>query len=385
MNSMALIWAELKRHKARRLFTWLSVVVAFILFSILAAVRYGMMGQLTIRTAERLDTRAMVSQGTPLPLSYYDKIISVPGVTAAAYLMGSQVYFREKNNTFTMLFSNVQQLARVYPEFTIPPAEMRAWFADRQGAVAGPLLAKRMGWKVGETIPVRGGPAQKDGSTTWYFHLRGIYHTDLPTVYRSFFLGHYQYYNQGVVPQLRNLVNQFKVRVDDPRNSARISNAIDTQFANSSPQTLTQSEVGEAVSYIRQFGNITAMVIYVGIAVFFSLLLIVGNTMAQSVRERTSEFALFRALGFSRAWIVLMVLQESLALIMSGGIVGLILGYVVTRLLYPEVGNLLQTFQMTWSAAGLGILLSAIFGVLAALVPMQRVTGLQVVKALRKA
>ena len=384
MNSMTLIWAELKRHKARRLFTWLSVVVAFILFSILAAVRYGMMGQLTIRIAERLDTRAKISQSIPLPLSYYDNIISVPGVTAAAYLMGFQGYYREKNNTFTALFSNVQQLAKVYPELNMPPAEMQAWLADRQGAVVGPLLAKRMGWKVGDTVPVQGGPLQKDGSTTWYFHLRGIYQTDLPSVYQSFFLAHYQYYNQGVAPELQNQVNQYKVRVDDPRNSAHISNAIDVQFANSSPQTLTQSEAGEAVSYIRQFGNITAMVIYVGIAVFFSLLLIVGNTMAQSVRERTSEFAMLRALGFRRTWIVRMVLQESLALIMSGGIVGLILGYVVTHLLYPEVGNLLQTFQMTWSAAGLGILLSVIFGVLAALVPMWRVTGLQEVVALRR-
>ena len=385
MNTPTLIWAALKRHKARTIFTWLSVVVAFILFSILAAVRYGMLGQLTISTAERLDTYAKVSQGIPLPLSYYDKIMAVPGVTAVVYFTGFQGYFRDKKNTFQSVFTNPQQLFKVYQEFSAPPAEMQAWLADRQGAVAGPLLAKRMGWKVGDTIPVQGGPAQKDGSTTWYFHLRGIYHTDLPTAYQSFFVAHYQYYNQGVATQYQNLVGQYTERVNDPRNSDSIAQAIDKLFENGSPQTLTQSQVSEAVSFIRQFGNITAMVIYGGSAVFFSLLLIVGNTLAQSVRERTSEFAMFRALGFRRAWVVLMVFQESLVLIVSGGILGLILGYAATRLLYPGVGNLLQTFGMTWNAAGVGIALSVVFGIVAALVPMQRITRLQVATALRRA
>ncbi len=384
MNSVTLIWAALRRHKARRLFTWLCVVVAFTLFSILAATRYGIMGQLTIRTAERLDTHAMVSQGTPLPLSYYNNIVSVPGVMAVAYLLGFQGYFRERQSTFQAVFTNAQQLFNVYPEFSTPPAEMRAWLADRQGAVVGSLLARRMGWKVGDTIPVQGGPAQKDGGTTWYFHLRGVYHTDLPSAYRSLFFAHYRYYNQGVAPQFQNLVNQYKERVDDPRNSTRISNAIDALFANSSPQTLTQSEVEEAVSFIRQFGNITAMVIYVGIAVFFSLLLIVGNMLAQSVRERIAEFAMFRALGFRRVWIVLLVIREALLLIVSGGIIGLILGWVATRLLYPSVGNLLQTFQMTWSAAGAGVVLAVVLTILACLAPMQRIASLRVAEALRK-
>jgi len=227
---------------------------------------------------------------------------------------------------------------------------------------------------------------QQNGSGTWYFHLLGIYHADLPTAYQNFFIGHYQYFNEGVAdPKLKDVVFQYIERIDDPRNATRISNAIDAQFANASPQTLTQSEVEEAVSFIRQFGNITAMVIYVGIAVFFSLLLIVGNTLAQSVRERTSEFAMFRALGFRRAWIVLLIFQESLLLILSGSLVGLILGYLATRLLYPGVGNLLQTFGMTWGAVGLGIALGAVFGIIAALVPMRRVTRLQVAEALRRA
>ena len=383
MNTLILIWSALKRRKARTLFTWLSVVVAFVLFSILAAVRYGMLGQLTVSVAERLDTNNK-AQGS-MPLSYYNKIITVPGVTVATYLTGFTGYYKEPKNTLRVLMFS-PTIFQVFAEAKLPPGQLAAWQADRQGVIVGPQLAKRMGWKIGDTIPIQSKTLQQNGSGTWYFHLLGIYHADLPTAYQNFFIGHYQYFNEGVAdPKLKDVVFQYIERIDDPRNATRISNAIDAQFANASPQTLTQSEVEEAVSFIRQFGNITAMVIYVGIAVFFSLLLIVGNTLAQSVRERTSEFAMFRALGFRRAWIVLLIFQESLLLILSGSLVGLILGYLATRLLYPGVGNLLQTFGMTWGAVGLGIALGAVFGIIAALVPMRRVTRLQVAEALRRA
>ncbi|MGH8396664.1 MAG: ABC transporter permease [Gammaproteobacteria bacterium] len=382
MNTTTLIWGALKRRKARTTFTFLSVVVAFILFCVLAAVRQGMLGQLSVSVAERLDTNSK-AQGL-LPLSYYDKIVTVPGVTAVTYLNGIQGYFKNKNNSFQALFFSPTFL-QVYKEAVVPPAQVQAWLADRQGVIVGPSLAKRMGWKVGDTIPIQSTTAQKDGSTTWYFHLNGIYHADLPAAYQSFFISHYKYFNEGVADvKLQNLVFQYIERVDDPRNGVRISSAIDKLFENSSPQTLTQSEAVEAVSRIRQFGDISAMVIYVGLAVFFTMLLIVGNTMAQSVRERTSEFAMFRALGFKRLWLAWLVLRESLLLIVIAAIVGLILGAGMTRLLAPAAGQVLLTFGMTWNAAVLGIILGIIFGILAALVPMQRITRLQVADALRR-
>ncbi len=382
VNSTMLVWAALKRRTARTIFTWLSVVVAFILFGILAAVRYGMTGQLTIAAAERLVT-SNKGQG-PLPISYFSKIASVRGVTAVMYGTGFEGYYKDKKNTFQVDFANGLEVLQVYKEFTLPPAEQQTYLADRQGVIVGPLLAQRMGWKVGDTIPVQGGQPQKNGSTTWYFHLRGIYQTTLPAVYKNLLLGHFQYFNESIPGKLQDWVGNYTERVNDPRNVTQIANTIDALFANSSPQTLTQPQVQEAVSFIRQFGNITAMVMYVGIAVFFVLLLIVGNTLAQSVRERTSEFAMFRTLGFRRGWIVLLVFRESLLLLVSGGIVGLVLGWLITRALYPSVGSLLQTFQITWDAAGSGVVLAIVFGVVAALVPVRWITGLRVADALRR-
>lgn len=384
MNSVVLIWTDLLRRKGRTLFTFLSVVVAFALFGVLAAVRYGMLGQLTIASAERLDTANKINIFGLQPLSHYDKIVQVPGVTAVTYIMGIPGYYREPNNVVPMTFWSPTAF-QVFSEAKVPAAELRAWQDDRQGVIAGPTLAQRMGWTVGETIPIQSKIPQKNGATTWYFHLDGIYHADLPQAYQGLFFGHYQYFNEGVaVPALQNVVIHFDERIDDPRNAERISKAIDALFTDSSPQTLTQPEIQESINQVRQFGNITAMVIYVGVAVFFSLLLIVGNTLAQTVRERTAEFAMFRALGFRPGRISLMVLWEALLLMVSGSAVGLSVGWLVTKLIYPQVGNLLQTFGMTWRAAAAGLMLSIVFAAIVSLVPMQRIASLHVAAALRK-
>lgn len=385
MKYLHLIAATFLRHKGRAIFSWLSVVIAFMLFSILAAVRYGMLGRLTASMAERLDTINLVAYGDPIPLSYYDKITSVPGVVATMYMDGLPGYYQSQQNLLQGLAAS-QTVFDVFPEDKLPALELRAWHRDRQGVVVGAALARRFGWKVGDTIPIRSMVPLKDGSTTWYFHLDGIYHADLPSAYQSFFITHYEYLNNSVAdPGLHNVVGKYTERIADPRQITRISNSIDNLFANSVPQTLTQSEVQGAINAIRQLGNVGAIVIYVGVAVFFSLLLIIGNTVMQSALERNGEFALFRAMGFSASWIVGMVFMEALLLLVSGSIVGLAFGWVLTRALYPRVGNVLETFQLTWGAAGIGVLLSFALGAIAALISARRIVGLQVAAVLRGA
>jgi putative ABC transport system permease protein len=385
MKSLSLVWAAFVRRKGRTLFTWLSVVVAFILFSVLAAVRFGMLGQLQFSAADRLDTNNKAEPGGSMPLSYYPRIASVPGVVAASYLNGLAGYFRRRQNMLRVLAAS-PSIFQVFPEAKFPRGELRAWRSDQQGAIVGPALASRYGWKIGESIPIRTRVLRKDGNTTWYFHLDGIYHADLPSAYQSFFIAHYRYYNQAVADgRLRNRVAQYTERIADPRAATRVCRAIDALFAHSSPQTLTQSEVQETISFIRQFGDVSAIVIYVGIAVFFSLLLIIGNTVAQSVRERMGEFAVFRAIGFPGLWIVRLLFKETLLLLLSGSAVGLALGWWITRALYPSVGNVLQTFQLTWSAVIVGVLLSALFAVGAAILPARRIARLEVAQALRGA
>lgn len=385
MNHLTLIGAALKHRKGRTVFTWLSVLVAFILFSILAAVHYGMTGSLEITSAERLDTFDLVTQGGPMPVSYYDKIIAVPGVTAAIYLNRLPGYFKDPKHQLLVLATNARSVTQVYPEFTLSPARVQTWRRDRQGAIAGPELASRMGWKVGETIPVRSEVPQKGGGTTWYFHLDGIYHAKLPSFYQNLFVAHYQYINEGVADtRLQNVASEITERIGDARNATRIGSAIDALFASSPVQTLTQPQTQLILSYLRQIGNVTAIAVYVGIAVFFSLLLIVGNSFAQSLRERTPDLAMLRALGFKRRGVAWLVLEEALLLIVSAGLVGMLVGWLITLALYPKVGNYLTTFQMTWDAFGTGVALTIVLAILASLVPLRRITRLRVATALRK-
>lgn len=385
MKQLHLVAATFLRHRGRTVFTWLAVVVAFMLFSILAAIRYGMLGRLTDSMADRLDTYNLAAYGDPMPLSYYDKIASVPGVVATMYMDGFPGYYQHKENMLQAIAAS-QTVFDVFPEEKVPAGELRNWHGDRQGVIVGAALARRFGWKVGDAIPVRSIVPQKDGSTTWYFHLDGIYHANLPSAYQSFFIAHYEYFNNAAADSgLHNVVGRYTERIADPRQITRISNSIDNLFATSAPQTLTQSEVQGAINSIRQVGNVSAIVIYVGIAVFFSLLLIIGNTVMQSVLERNGEFAVFRAIGFPASWIVRLVFEEAISLLVSGSIVGLTLGWMVTRALYPRVGNVLETFQLTWSAVAIGVLLSLVMGALAALISVRRIIGLQVAAVLREA
>ncbi len=385
MKHLHLMTATFLRHRGGTIFTWLAVVVAFMLFSILAAVRYGMLGQLTASMAERLDTYNLAAYGDPMPLSYYGKIASVPGVVATMYMDGFPGYYQHRENMLQALAAS-QSVFDVFPEDKVPADELRNWHADRRGVIEGAALARRVGWKVGDAIPVRSVIPRKDGSTTWYFHLDGIYRANLPSAYQSFFISHYGYLNSAAaVPGLHDVVGRYTERIADPRQITRISDSIDNLFAHSSPQTLPQSEVQSAIDSIRQIGNVGAIAIYVGIAVFFSLLLIIGNTVMQSVLERNGEFATFRAIGFSASWIVRLVLAETLLLLVSGSLVGLALGWILTRALYPRVGDVLQTFQLTWSAAGIGVLSSLVLATIATLIAARRIVGLQVTAVLRGA
>lgn len=387
MTAFTLIRGTLIRHKTRTIFTFLSVVVAFMLFCVLAALRYGMLGQITVSSAEQLQTYSKQLPGNPfLPLDYYQQIVTVPGVAAATYFTGFQGYFRDPKNQVQITLTAPKAFLSVYREqISLWSSQESSWVVDRQGAIAGSPLAKRMGWKVGDTIPLQSRVSQKDGSTTWYFHLDGIYQTDLPTSFQNNFYGHYDYVNEGIaVAAYKNLVLEYVERVDDPRHVDSIAGAIDKLFVHSNPQTQTNSQFADAVSYVRQFGDVSAMTIYVGLVVFFSLLLIIANAIAQSVRERTAEFAMLRVLGFKRTYLVWLVAQESLSMMIAGTIIGLIAGYGVTRLLYPHLVNLFSTFNLTWSAIATGILLSILIGLLAAVIPAQRIARLRVTEALRK-
>jgi len=386
VNSIGLATRAFGRHRTRTVFTILSVATAFAIFAVLAAIHQGLSGQIDYTLAQRLITvNKLMAGDVTLPVNYAEKIAAVPGVSVVSWSKQFIAYYRRSANVVPVL-AFPPNVLKVYPDFKFPAADRNAFLADRRGAIAGPALARRMGWRVGDTIPLEGGPLQKNGSTTWIFHLDGIYSADLPEGYQSLFITNFDYYNDGIVDRrLKDRAYQFDTLIADPRAVLRVSHAIDGIFANATPQTMTFSEQQATLSGLREFGDIGAILTYIGAAVFFSMLLITANTMANSVRERIGEFAMMRALGFARWRLARLVLLEAFVMIGIGAAFGLAAGWEICRLMTPYVAEVLQAFTLTWSAVGLAAALAAALALVSGAAPGWRVTALPVAGALRSA
>lgn len=382
MKYWPLLWSNIKRKKLRTIFTLFAVASAFALFGLLASMAHGMNGVMQIASAERIQTQAKLGA---LPIADGPKIASVKGVTSVTWFNGFRGYYQDEKNTFQVIATNPQGFLRVYPEIRLGAQARKAWFGDKPGAIAGSLIAKRYGWKVGQRIPVQSkGATRQDGSHTWYITLDGIYATKLPDRYKNFVMIHYQYFNDSIA-RGKNYVGQFVERIADPRQAAAISKRIDDKFATSFPQTRTASEVAETQTFIREFGNIGFITLVVGAAVFFSMLLVTVNTMSQSVRERTSELAVLKALGFSRGAVSGLVLAEAVGVTVIGGALGLAASWLLSKAIYKSVQDVLPALGLPPAAIGLGILLMIVFGVVAGALPLRQVFRLRAADALRRA
>jgi len=383
VSRFGLALSAFRRHIGRTIFTVLSVATAFAIFTILAAIDQGMNGNISLASAQRLRTDSRIS--SPLPVSYGAVIRSITGVVATAYLTGFPGYFRDPKQEVPVVASSIPAVLKVYPEFMLPDDQKQAFIHDRQGVLVGDVLARKYGWRVGETIPVQGGPPQQNGSTTWIFQIDGIYRADLPLVYQEFFLINYDYLNEGLAPSSRkDRVDEIDVLVDDPKDVDRVARAIDARFSNASPDTRTESEQQFEMNAMRQFGDIGAIITYVGLAVFASMLLITGNTMANSVRERMAEFAMMRALGFGRLQLTSIVLRESALLVGTGAALGVLAGWGLSIVMAPVVAHILIGFAVSWVTVALAAACALLFALATGLLPGQRVADMAVAATLRR-
>jgi putative ABC transport system permease protein len=378
----SIVFAAFRRHKVRTLFTVLSVTVAFAIFLVIAALHAGYGGMLNYAQSQRL---IVLGESLNLPVSYAAKIAALPGVKAVDYQTGFYGIYRDPKNGVWVQAAPFPADLIVYPERKLTAAARHAMLMDRQGAVVGAELARKMGWKVGDTIPLSYGPAQTNGSTTWYFHLQGIFESDLPNETQQDFVAHYEYVNEGRADvSQKDRVAMIYVFINDARDISRMAYLIDAKFAASQPSTLTLPEQFLATSVIKSVGDIGSALIAVAVAVFFSMLLVAGNTMANSVRQRVHEFALMRALGFSRWRLAGLVVKESAVLIGMGTVLGLALGWWVCQLMTPIISASMPYFAISSLSLLLGVLLAGVFLCLISIFPARRATSLPVADTLRR-
>jgi putative ABC transport system permease protein len=336
MTRTGFVIANLWRKKTRTVLTLLSIVTAFLLFGLLQAVNVLFSAGADFVGATRLVTQARVSFTESLPMRLLPQIESVAGVEDVMWQQWFGAVWQE--NTQLIFFAvDPARLRAVYPEYVMPDAEWQAFAQTRTGMIAGRSLADQYGWKIGQKIPVASNIfPQKDGSKSWAFDLVGIYDGKDAEWQRNTNIGwiNFAYFDEAN-QFARGLAGTYTLRLADPDQAQQVAAMIDGMFENSSDETKTQTEKDFNLGFFKQIGDIGLIVSWILFAVFFTLLLVVGNTIAQSVRERVPELAVLKTLGFSNQAVLGFVLAEAAALCIIGGVLGLAiatpLGVAITQ------------------------------------------------------
>lgn len=384
MKFLPLVWSNLKRKKARTLFTLLSIMVAFILFGLLATVNMSFRGGVDVVGADRLLVIHKVSIIQPLPSSYKDRIATVPGVEEVSFANWFGGVYQDPKNFFGQMAVDPETFLDLYPEYVLPEDQKKAWIADRTGAIVGRVTAERFGFKVGDKIPIMATAYRRaNRPPVWEFNISGIYDGAQKGTDTSSFYFHWDYLNEGMGGDL-GFVGWYIIRIADPARANEVSDQIDALFANSPAETKTQTEKAFAQSFANQTGNVGKIIGMVLGAVFFILLLIVGNTMAQSVRERTGELAVLKTLGFTHGQTLGLVLAESCLLAVAGGGLGLLLSWSLITAMGDPTGGYLPVFYFPGRDVVIGAVLTLLLGFVAGFFPALQALRLRIVDALRR-
>jgi putative ABC transport system permease protein len=377
-----LIFANLFRKKVRLMLTLGSFAVALFLFAFLAVIRDAFGRGADVAGADRLIIINRVSIIQPLPLSYREKILRIPGIKAITHNNWFGGVYQEEKNFFPQFVIDVENQRKVIPELIVPDDQWSNFLQDRQGAIAGAGLAKRFGWKIGDHIPIKN--ALFGGAATWDFNIDGIYHGKRPQDDESQFWFQWDYFEERMPQSFKGNAGWYVLKLDNPDDAPRVAKAIDEMFANSPYETKTETESAFAAGWVKQFGNIEFLILSIGAVVFFTLLLVTGNTMAISVRERTAELAVLKAIGFSDRSVLFFVLGEALLIALFGGLLGLVLAIFAVPLLATALNGLLPNLILSYTVLASGLVFALLVGAASGLLPGIGAMRLRVVDALRR-
>src|SRR5690606_13727684 len=387
MKYFHLIWAALFRRRTRTLLTLASILAAFLLFGLLDGIRtsFAELGR-SADGAQRLQTASRLSMIETLPLSLAPRIERLDNVEAVTWVNWfGGAYQDPRNQLFT--FAVAPNYLDLYPEIEVDPEQRQAWAGNRTGILVGEALMRRFGWKVGQKIPLQSTIfPNSDGTLNWSFDIAGTLRArdgKNAGFTESLVLLHYDYFEEST-PYVDGNVGWYVSRVSDVRRSDAVAKAIDALSANSAHETKTMSEQAAMASQLKQMADVGLIVGSIMGAVFFTLLLLTGNTMAQAVRERTSELAVLRTIGFTAQSVLGMVLAESVLLVVLGGVLGLGLATLIVPAANAATGGMLSLPAIGWRSWTLGLGLMAAIGLLVGALPALRAMRLDIVDALAR-
>lgn len=383
MKYLYLVWSNLMRKKLRTLLTLLSILVAFLLFGYLGAIRQGFSQGIDVAGLDRLIVRHKVSIIQLLPEAYESRIEQIEGVEDAVYQIWFGGIYQKPTNFFAQMPVKPDEYLDMYPEFQLPPEQRAAWLKTRSGAIAGRGTAERFGWKVGDRIPINATVwTRKGGELTWEFDLVGIYDGAEKGTDNTQFLFRYDFFDES--RQFgQGMVGWYTVRISDPDRASEVAAAIDAEFANSPYETKAEPEGAFLQGFANQIGDIGFIMMSIIAAVFFTILLVAGNTMAYAVRERTNELAVLKAVGFSDSGVLGLVLGESLLLALLGGGLGLGLAWLLVSAGDPTGGSL-PVFYIPLRDLAAGGVLILLMALIAGILPALQARRLRIADALRR-
>jgi putative ABC transport system permease protein len=384
MKYLPLLWANLRRKPLRLTLTIASTFVAFLLFGVLEAVNASLSATISIEGQDRLIVINRISIILPMPASYENRIRSIPGVKVACTQNWFGGVYQDDHNQIPTFAMEEDTFFDTYPEIKVTPEQKAAWFADQTSAVVSDDIAQRFGWKVGDVIPMRSGIfTHPDGTRIWPMKLIAIFKATGSTAGMYF---HYKYFNEGLNPNMgRDSIGMVALRLTDASKATEIANKIDAMFANSSAETKTTTEQAFIADFAKQLGNIGAIINGIVTAVFFTMLLVSANTMAQSVRERTNEIAVMKTLGFSSAAVIITVVGESLLVTALGAVPGFLLAMSIASKLGDVLAQYFSQVAIPASSIVTAAILVVVLGGLSALLPSLNVWRLKITDALRHA
>ncbi|WP_437951177.1 FtsX-like permease family protein [Sorangium sp. So ce296] len=386
MNLVSVAARNVLRNKFRTLLTVIGAAVAVLAFVLLRTVLTAWNVAADYAAKDRIATRHKISFILPLPKRYMATLREVPGVTDGTFMswFGGKDP-RDATNFFGSMAVESATFFKVYDEMVVSPADMERWQADRKGAIVGDVLATRLGVKVGDTVTLEGsiypGP--------WQFNVSGIYTASRKSIDRSQFIFHYDYLNESIPERDRDQIGWMAARIDDPSRSAEISAAIDKIFDEKDIQTATMSERAMNMSFMAMMSAVLTALNVVSVIILLIMMMILGNTIAMGVRERSREYGVLRALGFEPKHVRIFIIGEAATTGLLAGLVGLAIAYPIIELgmgrwLEENMGGMFPYFRIDPLTMVMAVLLSMGLSLVASLLPAHQASKLSVTDALRR-
>lgn len=383
MNDFVLVRKNLFRKKLRAVLMIVSILTAFAIFGVLASFERAFNAGQEVAEADRLVVVNKINFTQPLPISYFNRVRAVEGVAEVSHLNWFGGYYQDPKNFLVVMAVEPTTYMKLYgSDIDIPPEAQQAFKRERSGALVGDVMAKKWGWKLGDHVPIASNIfSQKNGSHSWDFDIVGIFAAKKPQIDTNFMVFQYDYFDE-TRSFSKDFVGWLALRTTSPALNERVGKAIDQMFANSPYETSTDTEKAFNKAFVAQFGNIALIVALVVGAAFVTILMIVGNTMALSVRERTREIGVLKTLGFPGPRILRMVLAESVLLALIGGLPGLALAALFIIAMRGSLVGLVPQMRLAPEVAFAGTAFMIVLGLVTGLIPALNAMRLKIAAAL---